>query len=124
MSEESVEDLPLTVDGLPNSPEHRKQPQLFPGSLLTASTNSLLISSYISRHHLTRQAQEDLLHLLQLHSPASDSLPSSLYTFRKSLCLSNSTNVKCVCHYFCPRCNTYLPGYECGVCPMWHIFGG
>lgn len=44
--------------------------QLFPNAVVTQLSSEVSINTFISRHHLTRQAQEDLLHLLQLHMPS------------------------------------------------------
>lgn len=60
-------------------------PALFPGSLLTLSTSHLLMSSYICRHSLSNQAQEDLLHLLQLHvRPTTNTCLPLCMPFEKS----------------------------------------
>jgi hypothetical protein len=93
------------------------QPRLYPGSLLTPSTSNLTISSYISRHHLSKQAQEDLLHLLHLHVPVTDLFPSSLHTFRKNSGRSDVGTIQQFYHYFCPRCHTNLANNQYEVCP-------
>ena len=81
-SSESDKEMSLDTEGAPSSlVDKRNQPKLFPGLLLTIGTSSLVTSSYISRHHLSWQVQEDLLHLLQLYVPKNTSLPTCLYTF-------------------------------------------
>ena len=53
---------------------------------LPINTGHLVISSFISRHHLSLQAQEDLLSLLNLpsHRRVDSPLPTSLYLFNKA----------------------------------------
>lgn len=90
--------------------------KLFPNSLLTSLSSELAISSYISRHNLSRQAQEDLFHLLQLHAPKNSLVASSVFTFKKRSSLSTLC-VSQVSHYFCPQCHTSLSDNECESCP-------
>ena len=71
-------------------------------SSLTASTSRLLISSFISRHRLSSQAQADLLQLLQLQLHAE--IPSSLYTFRNMSSSFSSISLVPTLHHYCPRC--------------------
>ena len=91
-------------------------PKLYPGSILTSRSSELAISSYISRHHLSRQAQEDLLRLLQLHIPESRLIPSSVYSLKINSSLDEVV-VQHAYHYFCPRCHKGLSDSECEVCP-------
>ena len=93
-------------------------PELYSGSILTTNTSSLAISSYISRHHLSKQAQEDLLQLLRLHVPSTtELLPSSLYSFKKNSVVYDLGSVEQVYHYFCPTCHVTLPDVKCPACP-------
>lgn len=95
-------------------------PTLFDGSTLSTSTSHLLISSYINRHHLTGQAQTDLLQLLRLHLPQENTLASSLYTFRKQSVssISDADDLKPTYHFYCARCCMLLSSTEfaSGVC--------
>ena len=84
------------------------EPKLFPGSGLSLTMSHLLISSYMCRHHLSTQAQEDLLQLLQLHIPADNLLPTSLYAFRKLSSSSATVNLEPVYHSYCQRCCTLV----------------
>ena len=90
--------------------------KLFSGSSLSLSTSHTLIGSFTSRHHLSMQAQEDLLHLMQLHLPSDNLLPSSLYMLRK---VSESTNgsVEPTSHLYCPRSYTVLSDCPSTICP-------
>ena len=93
------------------------QPKLYSVSILTERSSSLTISSYISRHHLSKQAQEDLLLLLNLHVlPAAEHFPSSIYTFRKNSVVHDPGNVQQFCHYFCPNCHFALLDNQSNVC--------
>ena len=58
-------------------------PKLYPGSVLSLTMSHLLISTYMYRHHLPAQAEEDFLQLLQFHAPVDNLLPTSLYAFQK-----------------------------------------
>lgn len=78
------------------------QSKIFQGSLLTSGTSNLVISSFISRHHLSRQAQEDLLKLMHLHVPENSSLSSSLHRFKQDFSLADSsqyTHPKMPCEF-------------------------
>ena len=96
---------PLEPKSLPNIHE----PKLFPGSVLSLSMSHLLISSYMYRHHLSTQAQEDLLQLLQLHIPVDNLLPTSLYSFRKMFSSSGTVSLEPVYHPYCQRSYTVVP---------------
>ena len=88
---------------------------LYEGSMLSTDTSHLLLKSYMCRHHLTGQAQEDLLQLLQLHLPKENKLPSSKYLFQKHNAgehVDLSTY-----HYYCSECFTTLPSSDTAVCP-------
>ena len=89
---------------------------LFQDSVVSCISSELAINSYISRHHLTKQAQEDLLQLVQLHVPQDSSVPSSVFTLRK-YSLLNPVSAKHILHYMCPQCYTVLPDKNCDVCP-------
>ena len=91
-------------------------PKLFPGSMLSSTTSHLLISSYMCRHHLSNQAQEDLLQLLQLHIPSNNLLPSSMYAFRKMSVSSNNIDLEPIAHFYCQRCYTIL-SEDAMTCP-------
>ena len=96
--------VPFQPENLPN--EH--VPKLFSNSGLSLTMSHLLISSYMSRHHLSTQAQEDLLQLLQLLLPADSLLPSSLYAFRKISSSSRTTSLEPLYHSYCQSCYTIV----------------
>ena len=50
---------------------------IYPGAGITRSQSLLLVMSFVLRHGLSDEALDDLLSLLNLHSP--DSVPKSKY---------------------------------------------
>lgn len=99
-------------DSLPD----KQVPKLFSDSGLSLTMSHLLVSSYMSRHHLSTQAQEDLLQLLQLLLPADSQLPSSLYAFRKMSSSSSTTSLEPLYHSYCQRCYTIVSEHT-ETCP-------
>ena len=91
-------------------------PKLFTGSVVTSVSSQLALNSFISRHHLTKNAQEDLFKLLQLHIPKDSLIPTSVFTFRK-YSLLNPLCAQHISHYMCPQCYTLLPNEVPDVCP-------
>jgi len=87
---------------------------LYPDSLLTQSSSSLLIKQYSVRHNLTQEALADLLKLLRLHCPTPNSLPISLYSFQKHF---HSLQIPLTLHYYCSSCLQHLPNCEMLRCP-------
>ena len=75
------------------------------------------LSSYMCRHHLTRQAQEDLLKLFHIHLPQNNQLSSSLYTFQKQVSYQEDIELVPSYHYYCSQCFTILPSYNTSQCP-------
>lgn len=87
---------------------------LYEGSQLSTENSLLLLNSYMCRHHLTRQAREDLLELVRLHLPKKNKLPSSLYLFQKT-----SDQIDAVVpnyHHYCPECYTLLQDSTTTLC--------
>ena len=82
--------------------------KLFTGSVLSSTMGHSLISSYMCRHHLRTQAQEDLLKLMQLHIPRENLLPRSMYAFRKRSGTSDTISLEPVYHSYCQRCCTIV----------------
>lgn len=77
---------------------------LYPGSLLTPATSTLLIRCFANQHHLTVRAKRDLLQLLHLHLPKENALPSSLYYLNKSEATSRAPSeheLTSKHHYYC-----------------------
>lgn len=74
-----------------------------------------MIKSFVCRHHLSGQAQEDLLQLLQFHLPEGNKLSPSLYLFDKNT-QSQSITVKSQIHYCCSNCYSILESDELKCC--------
>ena len=105
-----------TTTLLPSIPARTQHAKVFKDAFVTELSSELAIKTFSSRHHLTRQAQEDLLQLLQVHSPLDSHIPSSLFTLRKNSLL-NPVCVQPMLHYMCPKCYTAIPEKHCTVCP-------
>jgi len=88
---------------------------LYEGSLLSTGSSHLLLKSFMCRHHLTGQAQEDLLQLVQLHLPKENKLPSSRYLFQKQTNQLEHTEL-CTYHHYCPQCFTTIPNSATTEC--------
>ncbi len=65
---------------------------------------SPVLKSFVYRHHLSGQAQTDLLRLFQLLLPTPNTLPRSLYMFHKGECISEDITR----HYYCTRCSSLV----------------
>ena len=90
---------------------------LFSGSTIGVHTSSMLIRSFMCRHHLTYQAKADLLQLLQVHLPNPNQLPSSLYTFQKmNTKCSVDINPEVTEHHYCSQCYTILIDQTNSIC--------
>jgi len=85
------------------------------GASVSPETSHLLVSSYMCRHHLTVQAREDLLRLLQLHLPVNNGLPSTVYMLNKHA--DHTVDITPTFHYYCSSCYSILPGNETTTCP-------
>ncbi|XP_041461161.1 uncharacterized protein LOC121412416 [Lytechinus variegatus] len=72
------------------------------GSDLTKMDSLLAVLAYALKHHLTGEALQDLIHLINLHCPQS--LPQSKYLFNKVL---NNYKDTCEFHFYCD-CFNYL----------------
>lgn len=84
---ENLFNVGAELDGNENTEELLQY--LYNGCELTAESAHLLISSFSYRHHLSGQAQEDLLQLLQMLLPKPNNLPTSLYLFHKGETISS-----------------------------------
>ena len=80
---------------------------LYKDSYLSVQSSEIMIKSFVCRHHLSGQAQEDLLQLLQFHLPEGNKLSSSLYLFDKNS-QSQSITVDSQIHYCCSKCYLIL----------------
>lgn len=94
------------------SPESPKK--VFVDCPLTESASNLLVLQYSIRHSLSQEAVADLLKLLQIHCPTPNTVPSSLYLFRKQF---PSLQNMATSHYFCSFCLQEVSGKELSSCP-------
>lgn len=86
---------------------------------VTKVSREFSIKTFISRHHLPRQAQEDLLDLIRLHllpSHVCSSFSSSVFTLRKNS-LIHPVAAQSELHYLCPQCLCILPTNHSLMCP-------
>jgi len=88
---------------------------LYKDSYLSVQSSEIMIKSFVCRHHLSGQAQEDLLQLLQFHLPEGNKLSSSLYLFDKNS-QSQSITVDSQIHYCCSKCYLILESDEQKCC--------
>ena len=87
---------------------------LYDGCEITSQSASLLLKTFVYRHHLSGKAQTDLLRLFQLLLPKPITLPKSLYLFHKGECISEDITR----HYYCTRCSALVENPVFGsVCP-------
>jgi hypothetical protein len=91
-------------------------PSLYSSSVLTVNSSNIAVSSFILRHQLTKQAQQDLLQLLSLHLPSNTEFPSSLYKFRKNCEIYSNGSVQQFLYSFCPSCYAALESDSLLVC--------
>ena len=80
-------------------------PKSFEGSEVTKASFKLSIKAFVSHHHLSRQAPEDLLDIIHLHMPPSSSsfIPSSLFILQKYSRVK-PIFAKSALHYLCDLC--------------------
>ena len=98
------------------------QPRLYEGLSLSINTSTLMLKSYMCRHHLTGLAKEDLLQLLKLHLPKENKLPSSMHLFQNQVIpqIDQSevqAEVTSTHHHYCPKCLTALTDSDATNCP-------
>ena len=90
---------------------------LYQGSAISVEDSHLLLSTYMCCHHLTRQACEDLLELLQIHLPQNNQISSSLHTFQKQVSYQDDIELVPCYHYYCSQCYNLLPSCDTAQCP-------
>lgn len=80
----------------------------------TLSSSSLLSMQCSMRHNLTEEALSDLLQVIKLCRNSQDSIPSTVYLFKKQFeCLKYPLDF----HYFCSRCLQLLSSNRLSLCP-------
>lgn len=82
-----------------NSSHHENK--LYRGAPITTASSSILLMKFIMKHRITQEALTDLLKILQLHCPSPNSLPSTVYYFKKQF---RDFQYPISYHYFCSKC--------------------
>ncbi|XP_070389647.1 uncharacterized protein [Dermacentor albipictus] len=96
-----------TDDSGADEPEcdERQSTPLYPGSQLSLKESLLMITAFSLRHKLSKEATEDLLHLVELHLPCDTATATTSFVLLKqfrSFLLSPSQ------HFYCPYCKVYI----------------
>ena len=108
---ESNQDESLALCSISTESEAEDE-KLYEGSSLTLKSGCSAINTYILKHHLSKQAQMDLLSLQQSLLPTCNRLPRTLYHFQKMV---NFGSDSVEFHYYCPICFTPASD-EASVC--------
>lgn len=90
--------------------------KVYENSRLSTKSSELALRSFSARHHLTEQAQDDLLQLLDIHLPKPNSIPSSVYILEKNSILK-PISVEAETHLICPLCCSSIPDESVTKCP-------
>ena len=80
---------------------HGSNNSLYEGATITEKQSLLLIMSFVQKHHLTNEALDDFLTLMNMHFP--NVVPCSKYLFFKKFHLAKFQR-----HYFCETCTSYF----------------
>ncbi|KAL1469416.1 hypothetical protein MTO96_041057 [Rhipicephalus appendiculatus] len=104
-------------DDDPECSERQSTP-LYPGSQLSLKESLLMIAAFSLRHKLSKEATEDLLHLVELHLPRDTATVKTSFVLLKqfrSFLLTPSQ------HFYCPSCREYIGkdlgnGLQCLEC--------
>lgn len=72
---------------------------LYDGSQLTLESSSVLVMKFKSKHKLSNEGLQDLLHLIKLHCPTPNKCITSSYRFNNQFGENSSVQ-----HFFCNSC--------------------
>lgn len=89
--------------------------KVYENASLSSKSSELAIRTFAARHHLTVQALDDLLQLVNIHLPKPNTIPSSVYTLEKNSVLK-PVSVEAITHSVCPLCYTVLPSGTTDTC--------
>ncbi|CAG7822223.1 unnamed protein product [Allacma fusca] len=89
--------------------------KLYEGCSLTLTESLSLVSAFVSKFNLKKNALEGLLQLLKLHIPDSVYYPTTEYKFNRHLA---PTTVFVNKHYFCGKCNSHVENTTCKNCKL------
>ena len=89
---------------------------LYSGSEFTSKMFLISILLFIFRHNISNEAINDLLHLFRKTLPYPNTVPSSLWKFKKKV--REYCGISPDYHYYCSSCYSNLPGESssCSVC--------
>ena len=104
--EEDDEDNELAIESI-NTPQNAprvlddQQQLLYKEASLSTAASNVLMMKYAVKHQLSWEALADLLQLVKLHCPFPNSVPSTLYYFKKHF---KDLEYPTKHHYFCSTC--------------------
>ena len=78
---------------------------IYPTAKIRVSESNLLIYSFILRHKIPKTTVDDLLKLINFHTPAGVTTVSSRYKLMKNLNFNYDASSV---HLYCPTCEEYL----------------
>ncbi|CAG7818700.1 unnamed protein product, partial [Allacma fusca] len=97
-SEDSYDNVPVSGTAY--------EDQLYADARITEEQSRLIILAYTHRYNLTKEALEDLLELVEFHTPIGTKLVKSKYLVKKFI-EAGSSNFE-QRHYYCDNCTVYL----------------
>jgi len=102
------------VIGSPENTGSNAYRKLYEGSLMTVESSCITINKFIHKHHLSKQAQEDLLSLQQQLLPTPNWLPHLLYRFQQVV---NFGKYPIKLYHYCPKCFAAIHPVEQRLAP-------
>lgn len=96
----------------------RQSTPLYPGSQLSLKESLLMIAAFSLHHSLSKEATEDLLHLVELHLPRETATVTTSFVLLKQF---RSFRLMPSQHFYCPSCEEYIGkdvgnGLKCFEC--------
>ena len=89
---------------------------LYSGSNISSKDGFVMILLFVLRHNLTYEAIADLLQLLRQILPFPNSVPTSIWKFKKNINIYRTSSP--IYHYYCSNCyeNLMSSSINCPVC--------
>ena len=79
---------------------------LYKEASITTSASSVLLMKYAMKHKLSMEALTDVLHIIKLHCPSPNDIPSTFFHFKKQF---KDFQYPVKYHYFCNACLSEVP---------------
>ncbi|CAG7815349.1 unnamed protein product [Allacma fusca] len=79
--------------------------KLYPQARISESESAMLILAFVHRHNLSQKAMEDLVELIEFHTPVTIQLPKTKYKIKKVLTSRKTSTER---HCYCNNCLCYL----------------